>query len=72
MQTMLPDTTSTAHLKYVGIGWSLVVGSSVAQSLLDPAKRHLLLSHRLIHARIVGQWCATCIIIVPLPSTNLL
>ena len=50
--------SKTSHLTIVGLGWAVIVGGSVARSLLDPAKRHLQLSHRLIHARIVAQWCA--------------
>ncbi len=49
--------SKTSHLTVVGLGWAAVVGTSVAKSLLDPSKRHLLVSHRLIHARIVAQWC---------------
>jgi hypothetical protein len=49
--------SKASHLTVVGVGWAAIVGSSVAKSLLDPSKRHLQLSHRLIHARIVAQWC---------------
>ena len=49
--------SSIGHLKYVGAGWAVIVGASIGRSVLDPSKQHLLLSHRLIHARIVAQWC---------------
>lgn len=49
--------SNVGHLKYVGFGWAAICGGSIAHSVLDPAKAHLLLSHRLIHARIVAQWC---------------
>ena len=48
--------SSTSHLTIVAAGWAVIVGGSVAQSVMDPAKKHLLISHRLIHARIVAQW----------------
>ena len=49
--------SETSHLTAVFTGWAVIVGGSVAKSVFDPSKRHLMLSHRLIHARIVAQWC---------------
>lgn len=49
--------SETSHLTAVFTGWAVIVGGSVAKSVFDPSKRHLMLSHRLIHARITAQWC---------------
>ena len=51
--------STVGHLTVVGLGWAAIVGGSIAHSVLDPSKRHLLLSHRLIHARLTAQWCGS-------------
>ena len=51
--------SKVSHLSVVGLGWATIVGGSIAHSILDPSKRHLLLSHRLIHARLTAQWYAS-------------
>lgn len=60
-----PQRSKLGHLFYVGIGWATIVGGSISYSLLTPSKAHLLMSQRVIHARLYAQWCA------PLGSTTL-
>ena len=42
-----------SYVRYIGGGWACIVGSSVAYSL--STNRHLLLSQRMIHARLYAQ-----------------
>ena len=42
-----------AHVQFIGVAWAFTVAGSVAFSLMT--KRHLLMSHRTIHARLYAQ-----------------
>ena len=42
-----------AHVQFIGVAWAFTVAGSVAFSLMT--KRHLLMSQRMIHARLYAQ-----------------